>query len=131
MRYTRAADPPQPSVRVFIDRGFFYTIPPGGLAADLVRLAGGSNVASSVAPGRPMRPRSLRRAAPQVYLAVVGSGTTLAGLRRSPATRSLPAVRHGRFALIARQVISDDGPRAVDSLETLARALHPTIALGQ
>jgi iron complex transport system substrate-binding protein len=124
VRAALASDEP---VRTFIDLGFFYTIPTTGLAADLLRLAGGTNVATQ----NPFPPARLRSAAPQVYLAVVGSGSTLAGLRRARATRNLPAVRHHRFAMITRQLLTDSGPRAVDALETLARALHPTLQLGQ
>jgi iron complex transport system substrate-binding protein len=127
----RAAVASFPRRRVFVDRGFFYTIPPQSLAADLINVAGGVDVAADAEPGQPYPPRKLRRARPQVYLALIDSGTTLAGLARSPALRNLPAVRHHRFAVIPARTIEDSGPRAVDSLETLARAIHPDLSLGQ
>jgi iron complex transport system substrate-binding protein len=121
-----AGDPP---VRVFVDRGYFYTISPESLGARLIEHAGGENVAAGADPARSYPIRRLRAARPQVYLALTTAGTTLAGLRRSPATRTLPAVRNHRFALIAPAVLSDTGPRVIDSLETIARALHPDLAV--
>ena len=114
-------------VPVFVDEGFFYTIDPRGTAARLLALAGGTNVAADAAPGRPFPVARLRAAAPQAYLAVAGRGVTLAGLRRSRATRQLPAVRDRRFALVDGAALSDTGPRAVSEALLLAHLLHPTL----
>jgi iron complex transport system substrate-binding protein len=115
----------QDHVPVFVDRGYFYTIPGDGLAADLISLAGGMNVAENADVSAPLTPAELRQAAPQVYLAVAGSGVTLQGLRRSPATRSLPAVRHKRFTVLPDAVFMRSSPRVVDSLQAIAQAIHP------
>ena len=115
----------QDPVPVFVDRGYFYTIPGDGLAANLIGLAGGMNVAENADVSTPLTPAELRQAAPQVYLAVAGSGVTLQGLRRSPATRSLPAVRHKRFTVLPDAVFMRSGPRVVDSLQAIAQAIHP------
>jgi|tagenome__1003787_1003787.scaffolds.fasta_scaffold20987917_6 iron complex transport system substrate-binding protein len=115
----------QPPVKVFVDKGYFYTIPDQGLAADLIRLAGGDNVAAGTSPSDPLTPQQLRDMAPEVYLAVAGSGVTLQGLRRSPATRDLPAVRDKRFAVIPNTIFQRGGPRVVESLKALAQAIHP------
>ena len=116
-----------PPVPVFVDEGFFYTIDPGGTAARLLALAGGANVAAGTTVGTPFPVAQLRAAAPQAYLAVAGRGVTLAGLRRSKATRALPAVRDRRFALVDGPALSDTGPRAVTEVLELARLLHPTL----
>lgn len=115
----------EPAVPVFVDRGYRYTIQPDGLAADLLTLAGGKNVAESAQLGQPVSAKTLREAAPEVYIALAGTGVTLEGLRRSPATRSLPAVRDRHFALVPDSVLTGSGPQVVRSLETLARDLHP------
>jgi iron complex transport system substrate-binding protein len=122
-----AVDAAGPPVPVFVDEGFFYTIDPGGVGARLIGLAGGSNVASDAVPGRPFPLSRLRAAAPQVYLAVAGRGVTLAGLRRSKATRNLPAVRHRRFSLVDGGALSDTGPRVVAEVRRLAHLLHPSL----
>ena len=121
----------QDPVPVFVDRGYFYSIPGDGLAADLIRLAGGRNVAASADPAKPFGPAQLAAAAPQVYLAVAASGVTLEGLRRSKATKNLPAIRDKRFAIVPDAVLSRSGPRVVDSLETLVGDIHPDVASGQ
>jgi cobalamin transport system substrate-binding protein len=118
----------QPAVPVFIDRGYRYTIPPDGLAADLVKLAGGENVAGAADPNTPVSPADLRTAAPQVYIAQAGTGVTLEGLRRSPATRTIPAIQQRNFAIIPESVLEATGPEVVHSLETLARDIHPDLA---
>ncbi len=66
--------------------------------------------------GQPFPVARLRAAAPQAYLAVAGRGVTLAGLRRSKATRQLPAVRDRRFALVDGAALTDTGPRAVSEV---------------
>jgi cobalamin transport system substrate-binding protein len=120
----------EPPVRVFVDNGFFYTIDPNGPAAQLLSIAGGINVASDAEPGKPYPLSKLRAAAPQAYLAVAGRGTTLAGLRTSPATKHLPAVRSGRFLLIDATALTDHGPRVVATLRQIAHTLHPSAPLG-
>jgi iron complex transport system substrate-binding protein len=120
----------EPPVRVFVDSGFFYTIDPNGPAGDLIQLAGGVDVAADAEPGRPYPLSKLRAAKPQAYLAVAGRGTTLAGLRTSPATKHLPAVRSGRFLLIDPTALTDRGPRVVATLRQIAHALHPSASLG-
>jgi iron complex transport system substrate-binding protein len=117
-----------PDIPVFVDRGYFYTIGPKTLAADLVAMAGGENVAANANVSKPFGPQLLRQAAPQVYLAVAASGVTLEGLRRAKATRSVPAIADKRFSIVPDAVLDRGGPRVVDSLRTLARDIHPDLA---
>jgi iron complex transport system substrate-binding protein len=116
-------------VPVFVDEGFFYTIDPSGIAARLIALAGGANVASDAVPGHAFPLAKLRAAAPQLYLAIAGRGVTLAGLRHSKATRDLPAVRHRRFSLVDDGSLTDTGPRVVSEVRDLARLLHPSLQI--
>jgi iron complex transport system substrate-binding protein len=116
------------AVPVFVDRGYFYTIGAHSLAADLINLAGGRNVAADADISKPFGPSQLRAAAPAVYLAVAASGVTLEGLRKAKATRNLPAIADKRFAIVPDSVLERTGPRVVDSLRTLARDLHPDLA---
>jgi iron complex transport system substrate-binding protein len=116
-------------VPVFVDEGFFYTIDPTGTAARLLALAGGKNVAADAVGGRPYPLAKLRAGAPEVYLAFAGRGVSLAGLRRSKATRNLPAVRDRHFTIVDGTALSDTGPRAASELVQLARALHPSLQI--
>ena len=116
-------------VPVFVDEGFFYTIDPSGIAARLIALAGGANVASDAVAGQSFPLAKLRAAAPQLYLAIAGRGVTLAGLRHSKATRDLPAVRHRRFSLVDDGSLTDTGPRVTSEVRDLARLLHPSLRI--
>jgi iron complex transport system substrate-binding protein len=129
LRAVKAAVGGNAAVPVFVDEGFFYTIDPTGIAAQLIGLAGGANVAADAVAGRSFPLAKLRAAAPQVYLAIAGRGVTLAGLRASKATRGLPAVRRRRFSLVDGDTLTDTGPRVVTEVRDLARLLHPSLQI--
>jgi iron complex transport system substrate-binding protein len=111
-------------VRVFIDTGYFSTIGDRTLLGDLVRKAGGINVAGANPEAGPTTAAELAQLDPDVYLATSDSGTTLRKLRANPATRKLRAIRDGRFGIVPIAV-SNAGTRVGDGLETVARLLHP------
>jgi cobalamin transport system substrate-binding protein len=129
LRAVKAAVGGDAPVPVFVDEGFFYTIDPSGIAARLIAMAGGANVASDAVAGQSFPLAKLRTAAPQIYLAIAGRGVTLAGLRHSQATRDLPAVRHRRFSLVDEGALTDTGPRIVTEVRDLARLLHPSLQI--
>jgi iron complex transport system substrate-binding protein len=113
-----------PRVRVFVDTGFFSTVGDRSLLGDIVRAAGGANVAGANPETGPFDLSELALRKPQVYLATSDSGTTLAALKRNPKTRRLPAVQNGRFAIVPAQLVQA-GPRIGTGLVTVARLLHP------
>jgi iron complex transport system substrate-binding protein len=119
-----------PRARVFVDLGGRRTIPPNGIGAELLRLAGAVNVATGGSPAAPYPLARLRQAAPGVYLATPGA-TTLRALRKSKATHNLPAVRNGRFHVIPAGLLTDTGPGIANSLTRLVRILHPELPVNQ
>jgi iron complex transport system substrate-binding protein len=112
-------------VTVFVDTGFFTTIPDESLAAELVREAHGTTLGASDdgGPGS-VDVAELLRLDPSVYLATSESGTTLAGLRKNRRLRKLSAIKNGRFAIVDDALIKP-GPEVGDGLLVIARALHP------
>jgi iron complex transport system substrate-binding protein len=110
----------------------------GHRTPELVALAGGIDVFG--AAGQPSRTRSLAELAalePEVVvIACCGFGVEraaedLPALAAAPAWQSLPAVRSGRtFLADGNHYFNRPGPRLVDSLEILARALHPELLAG-
>ena len=97
----RGVDP----VSVFVDTGFFTTASTKSLLGDLIKQAGGKNIAGAAPQPGPFPVRTLRKLNPDYYLATSDSGTTLADLRRDPRTRGLDAVRRdGHFAILAAKV---------------------------
>lgn len=114
----------RPKAKVFVDLGFFTTVPDGSLVGDLIREAGGVNVAGGHPDPGPFDLKELRQLDPDVYVAAADGDITLARLRRNPRTRRLKAVREGRFELIDPSLL-EPGSRIGDGLLLLARALHP------
>jgi iron complex transport system substrate-binding protein len=111
-------------VQVFIDTGFFTTVSTRSLIGDLVREAGGRNVAGRHPEAGPFSLRRLRQANPDVYLATSDSETTLRSLRSDPRTRGLKAVKQGRVAIVPAGLL-EPGPSIGVGLQTIARELHP------
>src|SRR5204862_36909 len=56
----------QPRVKTFVDVGLRYTIEPGAMPSDLIRLAQGENVAAEANPSGPFPITDLTAAAPDV-----------------------------------------------------------------
>jgi iron complex transport system substrate-binding protein len=113
------------AVSVFVDTGFFITVPARSLLGDLVAKAKGRSVAGpSPGPG-PFPLADLARLNAHLYLATSDSGVTLAALKANPATRNLKAVRARRLAIVPADTVTWAGPNVADGLEAVARALHP------
>ena len=111
-------------VTVFLDTGFFTTVSTQSLQGDQLAKAGGDNVAGAAPEAGPFDLRHLRQLDPRWYLATSDSGTTLERLRRNPATRTLSAVRAGRFATVPALLLQP-GPNVGEGVERIARILHP------
>ena len=116
----RAAQP----VSVFLDTGFFATVPRGSLADQILTAAGGHNVITTAAANTPVNVSELRRLDPRYYLATSGSGTTLRTLQQDRQAAKLSAVRAKRFAVVRSKLISA-GPEVGAGVAALARILHP------
>jgi ABC-type Fe3+-hydroxamate transport system substrate-binding protein len=111
-------------VTVFVDDGDLSTISTRSLLGDLIREARGRSVAGASPEQGPFPVQRLRRLDPDVYLATASSGLTLKGLRARPETRSLRAVKSGRFAVLPADA-TVAGPGAGAALAEIAQLLHP------
>lgn len=112
-------------VTVFVDTGFFITVPERSLLGDIVKTAKGKSVAGPTPGPGPFPLADLSRLNPDVYLATSDSGIRLADLRANPATRGLKAVRKKRVRIVPEALVTRAGPRIAEGLEAVARALHP------
>ena len=99
----------------------------GGLVSELVDLGGGASVTADV--GEPYPRMSLEAAiarSPQVIiLASHGSGQGRMAREKWERFTALPAVKAGRVYTVDGSLLHRYGPRVVDGLEQLARAIHP------
>jgi ABC-type Fe3+-hydroxamate transport system substrate-binding protein len=112
-------------VSVFVDTGFFITVPDRSLLGDLVKRAKGTSIAGpSPGPG-PYPLADLREANPRFFLTTSDSDTTLESLRANPITADLDAVKRKRVVVVPADLVSRAGPRVAQGLEEIARALHP------
>lgn len=112
-------------VSVFVDTGFFITVPERSLLGDLVRKARGQNIAGE-APGLgPFPLADLAAANPRIYLATSDSDVRLRELRANPALQDVKAVRSGALRIVPVKLVTRPGPRIGEALETVAKALHP------
>jgi ABC-type Fe3+-hydroxamate transport system substrate-binding protein len=111
-------------VTVFVDTGFYTTVSTNTLLGNLIEEAGGKNIAGRAPPPGPFSVSELRRLNPDYYLATSDSGTKLEDLRRDPRTRTLKAVREGRFAILGTKVVQP-GAEVGTELLAIARYLHP------
>jgi len=112
-------------VSVFVDTGFFITVPERSLLGDLVKRAMGESVAgASPGPG-PYPLSNLRQANPDVFLATSDSDASLQSLKANPVTASLKAVKDKRVVVLPAALVNRAGPRVGAALEAVARALHP------
>jgi ABC-type Fe3+-hydroxamate transport system substrate-binding protein len=111
-------------VRVFVDLGFYATAGERTLIGDLIRAAGGDNVAGATPEPGPFPLRLLAERDPEVYVISSDSRTLPDDLRKNPRTRGMTAVREGRIVAVPGESLVP-GPRIGEGLLAIARALHP------
>jgi len=116
-------------VKVFyqLDAEPLYTAGRDSFVTDLIRRAGGESVTQDV-PGAWPRysAESAIAARPEAIIMATAEsmgGSTNAGVASS--LRKSPAALAGRVYKVNRDYVSRPGPRLVDGLEQIARALHP------
>jgi iron complex transport system substrate-binding protein len=115
----------QAPVSVFVDTGFFITVPERSLLGDLVRRARGQNIAGENPGPGPFPEAEIAAANPLVYLATSDSGVRLAALRANRALQDVKAVKSGAVQIVPVKLVTRPGPRVAAGLEAVAKALHP------
>jgi len=119
-----------PPPRVFIQIGDapIVTVGKGSFADDLIRLAGGENIAGKE---KEVYPRfgmeEILKRSPEVI--VISSMNPKSDyqkiLQEWSRWKAIPAVKNGRIHLIDSDLIDRPSPRIIDGLEEFARVLHP------
>jgi iron complex transport system substrate-binding protein len=104
-----------------------YTAGKSSWVTTLISRAGGRSVTAEVPDSWPRLSDEAALAAKPEALIML-SGETMgepAAAKAAPALRNSPAVRNGRVYEINGDLLTRPGPRLVDGLEQIARALHP------
>jgi iron complex transport system substrate-binding protein len=114
----------------------FFAALPESYVGDLVRLAGGDNVAAGQPSNAPfpgytkLSLEAIVAEQPEVVVAITAApGQTISeGLAANPAWAGVPAVKNQRVQEIDAQVfLQAPGPRAGEGLLTLAKLLYPDV----
>jgi iron complex transport system substrate-binding protein len=119
---------PRPRVFLQIGEAPIVTVGKGSFADDLIREAGGENVAGDE---KKMYPRfgmeEILKRAPEVIL--ISSMNPRVDYKMVPHEwskwKTIPAVKNGRIYLIDSDLIDRPSPRIIDGLEEMARIFHP------
>ena len=103
-----------------------YTAGHDSFVTDLMRKAGAKSVTADVPGAWPKYSNESALAAkPQAIILPTGGSMGSANSDVTEALRQSPAVLEGRVYKINDDYLTRPGPRAIDGLEAMARALHP------
>jgi ABC-type Fe3+-hydroxamate transport system substrate-binding protein len=108
-------------VPVFVDTGFLITVSDRSLPGDLVRRAHGRSIAGPNPGPEPFEPCNILRLEARIVLAVSNRN------ERTPQEKftACPGGRRVRSEPLAPDLVLRAGPRVVEALEAVAKALHP------
>ncbi len=119
---------PRPKVFIQIGDAPIVTVGKGSFADDLLRLAGGENIAGKE---KEVYPRfgmeEILKRSPEVIVisSMNPKGDYQKILQEWTRWKTIPAVKNGRIYLIDSDLLDRPSPRIIDGLEELARVLHP------
>ena len=117
-------------VRVFyvVNTDPLISVGSGSFIHQMLELAGGENiVGQTAAPYPKVSLEEVLRRDPEVLLFPVGmtEGIPEAEQQRWRKWSSLSAVAHNRLHQVKAELVNRPGPRVLEGVEALARALHP------
>ncbi len=118
----------RPKVFFQIAEAPIVTVGKGSFGDDLIRLAGGQNIAGNE---REMYPRlgmeEILKRSPEVILvsSMNPGGAYDKVLREWARWKTIPAVKQGRIHLVNSDLIDRPSPRIIEGLEEIVRTLHP------
>lgn len=124
----KVKDQPKPKVFHEVWGDPLMTAGPGSFIDDMIKLAGGTNIAADAASAYPQFSlESLVERNPDVITTPFKqtADDLAAGKRQN--WKGLRAVKEGRVVVLDQDIISRPGPRIVDGLEAFARAIHPEL----
>ena len=120
----------EPPVRVFyqVSAEPLYTVGRDAFVTDLIRRAGGISVTADVPGAWPKySSESALATRPEAIILPTGGSMGAANATVTEALRQSPAALQGRVYKINDDHLARPGPRAIDGIEEMARALHPNV----
>ena len=119
---------PRPKVLMQIGDVPIVTVGKGSFGDDLIRLAGGENIAGKEKEVYPrLGMEEILKRSPEVIVisSMDPKGDYQKILQEWTRWKTLPAVKNGRIYLIDSDLLDRPSPRIIDGLEELAGVLHP------
>ena len=108
-----------------------WTAGPGTFVDALITMAGGENIAAKApAPWVQLSIEQVVSSDPEVIILPAEHGTAFTSpevLEEHPAWRGTTAVEQGRICIIDGDLVDGYGPRIVQGLEVIAKAIHPEL----
>jgi len=108
-----------------------WTAGPGSFVDDLINLAGGENMAGNASgPWIQFSIEELVRADPEIILVDSMHGTAVISpeeIKQLPGWQETAAVKEERIYTIDGDLVNRSGPRIVQGLEAIAKAIHPEL----
>ena len=104
------------------------TVGPGSYIHQMIGLAGGINIAAGTSSPYPrLNLETVLKEDPEVLIFPVGSSESVPKSEQAEWNRweNLSAVRNRQFRDVSSDALNRPGPRVVEGLEHLARAIHP------
>lgn len=124
----KVAGKPRPKAFYEVYKEPLMTAGPGTFIDDLIKLAGGVNIAGNAQKDYPEYSLEMLLAQdPDVYLASSGTMGSAGEVGRRPGWGRLQAVKNQRVFVIDQDIISRGGPRLARALGEVAGALHPEV----
>lgn len=108
----------------------YYTYGPGTFGDELITLSGGTNIAHTQSTQYPMLVDEFIIASdPHIIIYQLGPWTTTTpqGIKGRTGWGNVTAIKNDRLYGVDGDLISRPGPRVVDGLEAMAKAIHPEI----
>lgn len=121
------ADKPRVSVFFQLSGQPLYTAGKQSFITGLIELAGGRSVTAEVNEAWPrLSDEAALASQPDAIIMLTGDSMgESANTHVAPALKNSPALKSGRVHLISGDLLTRPGPRLIDGLEQMARALHP------
>ncbi|MCL5961845.1 MAG: cobalamin-binding protein [Chloroflexi bacterium] len=118
----------KPRVFFELDANLF-TVGPDTFVDDMIRKAGGENIAADAKNAWPqMSQEAIVLKDPEVIiLADHGLGATPESVKSRPGWQQITAVKTDRIVPLDPDLVNRPGPRVVNGLESLAKAIHPEL----
>jgi iron complex transport system substrate-binding protein len=116
--------------RIYIEYYPYWTYGPGSFGNDLISMAGGENIAGTMATAySEITNEFVVSSNPELMVFAVGShaSTTSKDIKSRTGWDRISAVKNNKIYTIDDDIISRPGPRIVDALEQLAILIHPEL----